>query len=183
MYPVWSGDDWIELPVPVSGGRALVVPVVTALAFRDHTRSSVLLQRRDRVGEVVRGRWELPGGRWEAGESPVEAVVREVVEETGVEVTAVAAAAEDWEAVPNVTFGAARPLAVVTGTGGAYPSMHVVFECYAKGDPRAVPGQSSDPRWWGVDELSQRLAGSPDDFVWHAAAILRFVLGFGAAEG
>ncbi|NMO92557.1 NUDIX domain-containing protein [Actinomycetospora sp. TBRC 11914] len=32
------------------------------------------------------GRWTLPGGRVEAGESPAEAVVREVAEETGLEV-------------------------------------------------------------------------------------------------
>jgi 8-oxo-dGTP diphosphatase len=32
------------------------------------------------------GRWSVPGGRMEAGESEVEAVVREVAEETGLQV-------------------------------------------------------------------------------------------------
>lgn len=37
--------------------------------------------------EPHQGRWSLPGGRIEAGESPEEAVVREVFEETGLMVT------------------------------------------------------------------------------------------------
>ena len=47
-------------------------------------RRRILLQRRDKPGEVVRGRWEVPGGRWRAGERPDVAVAREVEEETGV---------------------------------------------------------------------------------------------------
>lgn len=39
-----------------------------------------------RATEPGKGRWSLPGGRVEAGETMAEAVVREVREETGVEV-------------------------------------------------------------------------------------------------
>lgn len=48
-----------------------------AVVLRD---GAVLLGRNDR------GEWELPGGRVERGEQPEEAVVREVAEETGLEV-------------------------------------------------------------------------------------------------
>lgn len=41
----------------------------------------LLLIRRGR--EPQAGSWSLPGGRIEAGETPVEAVAREVAEETG----------------------------------------------------------------------------------------------------
>lgn len=44
----------------------------------------LLLVRRGRPPE--RGRWAVPGGRVEAGETLAEAVVREVSEETGLEV-------------------------------------------------------------------------------------------------
>jgi ADP-ribose pyrophosphatase YjhB (NUDIX family) len=47
----------------------------------DHTRQKVLLTRR-----ADNGRWCLPGGQMEAGESVVEACAREVQEETGLQV-------------------------------------------------------------------------------------------------
>ncbi|MEN3362138.1 MAG: 8-oxo-dGTP diphosphatase [Mycobacteriales bacterium] len=46
----------------------------------------LLLIRRGR--EPGRGLWSLPGGRVEAGETPAEAAVREVREETGLDVLA-----------------------------------------------------------------------------------------------
>ena len=48
------------------------------------TEEALLLVRRDRAPEA--GRWSLPGGRVEAGETLAEAVVREVAEETGLSV-------------------------------------------------------------------------------------------------
>jgi mutator protein MutT len=44
-------------------------------------RGRVLLLRNER------GEWELPGGRLDAGETPKEAVVREIREETGLSAT------------------------------------------------------------------------------------------------
>lgn len=49
----------------------------------DH-RGRLLLVRR--VNEPGRGRWSLPGGRIEAGETAHQAVFREVAEETGLDV-------------------------------------------------------------------------------------------------
>jgi ADP-ribose pyrophosphatase YjhB (NUDIX family) len=47
----------------------------------DATRQKVLLTRR-----TDNGRWCLPGGRMESGESVIETCMREVLEETGLEV-------------------------------------------------------------------------------------------------
>jgi 8-oxo-dGTP diphosphatase len=58
-------------------------PVVVATAVvRD---GAVLVAQRSRPAELA-GRWELPGGRVEDGESEADAVVRELREELGVEV-------------------------------------------------------------------------------------------------
>jgi 8-oxo-dGTP diphosphatase len=51
---------------------------VSAAIFRD---GNVLLVRR--AGAPAKGLWTLPGGRVEVGETLVEAVRREVLEETG----------------------------------------------------------------------------------------------------
>lgn len=59
------------------------VLVVGAAVVR-HGR--VLATRRTRPAEAA-GRWEFPGGKVETGEEPAEAVVREIREELGVEVS------------------------------------------------------------------------------------------------
>lgn len=56
--------------------------IVAAAIVRD---DAVLAQQRAYPPEVA-GRWELPGGRVEPGESEPEALRRECVEELGVEV-------------------------------------------------------------------------------------------------
>jgi len=61
------------------GTRLLLLPAVAAL-IRDG-KGRILLQRR-----ADDGRWNLPAGAIDPGESPDEAVVREVCEETGLEV-------------------------------------------------------------------------------------------------
>jgi ADP-ribose pyrophosphatase YjhB (NUDIX family) len=66
-----------------SPGR-MRVPAAGAVVVDEDGR--VLLVQRGH--EPERGRWTVPGGRLEAGESAAEAVVREVREETGLEVEA-----------------------------------------------------------------------------------------------
>jgi ADP-ribose pyrophosphatase YjhB (NUDIX family) len=65
-------------------GQRRQVPCVGALIYDDAGR--ILLVRR--ANEPARGRWSVPGGRVEPGEDGVQAVVREVAEETGLEVVA-----------------------------------------------------------------------------------------------
>jgi ADP-ribose pyrophosphatase YjhB (NUDIX family) len=63
-------------------GPLRVVPCVGAVV---HDAAGRLLLIR-RGHDPHRGLWSLPGGRIEAGESPEQAVVREVREETGLDV-------------------------------------------------------------------------------------------------
>lgn len=61
----------------------MVQLVVGAAVVR---RGTVLAARRTSPPEAA-GRWELPGGKVEPGEAPEDAVVRELAEELGCEVT------------------------------------------------------------------------------------------------
>jgi 8-oxo-dGTP diphosphatase len=71
-------------PCAVPSDPPRVVPCVGAV-IRDAAGRLLLIRRGH---DPHRGLWSLPGGRIEAGESPEEAVVREVREETGLEVVA-----------------------------------------------------------------------------------------------
>lgn len=177
-YPVWDGSRWVELPVAESGGEAVVVPNVAALVYRGSGQSEILLQRRDKPGEAVRGRLELPGGRWRAGEAPDAAIAREVEEESGIRVTAVGGAFTRPRFGEHITFSIGRPLAVVNGLEGAYPALHVLFECRGEGEPRPQPGETADPRWWVLEDVAAHLTSAPEDFVWHTRAMLCAAFGW-----
>jgi 8-oxo-dGTP pyrophosphatase MutT (NUDIX family) len=172
MYPVWNGSEWVDLPAAESGGEVVVVPNVAAVVLRAPDRDALLMQRRDKSGEAVRGRIELPGGRWRAGEAPDAAVAREVAEETGVTVLAVSGAIGEVRFGDQVACRVAHPVAVVSGIDGAYPSLHVLFECLGTGEPRDVQGETVDARWWPPDDVEAQLRDQPNTFVWQTRAML-----------
>ncbi|CAN5483536.1 (deoxy)nucleoside triphosphate pyrophosphohydrolase [soil metagenome] len=76
----------MTLPLVLTTSLTCMPPlraVVGAAILRD---GRVLACRRTSP-PAARGRWELPGGKVEPGESPGEALVREVAEELGVRIT------------------------------------------------------------------------------------------------
>jgi len=88
--------------------------------------------------------WELPGGGAEPGESPDETAVREIREETGLDVEIDRLTGAYYEVGP-------RP-------GHAHgPILHFVFLVRARGagEPVAVakPPEIDDVGWWSLDSL------------------------------
>ena len=109
-----------------------IVQAAAAVVVRPDGR--LLLVRRAR--EPQRGRWSVPGGKVEPGETPAEAAVREVFEETGARVRA------------------ERELGVVRVPGGAgvVYEVHDVAATYLGGELH--PGDDADAvRWTAPGEL------------------------------
>ena len=71
--------------------------VVVGAALFDGGR--LLAARRSAPPELA-GRWELPGGKVEQGETPEAALVRELCEELGVDAEAVAPVPGEWPLKP-----------------------------------------------------------------------------------
>ena len=62
------------------------VLVVAAAIVDDLSRPTTLLAARRSRPEHLAGRWEFPGGKVDPGETPVDALHRELIEELGVRV-------------------------------------------------------------------------------------------------
>ena len=169
---MWDGHDFLEVDVPVSGAENVMVPVIRAVVRSqdDHTR--ILLQRRADESEPVYRHLEIPGGRWRSGESPLVAITREVLEETGVALLSVAGISV--EAIdPHRSIATVRPLAIIAGVEGAFPAVHVILTATGRGAPRDEVGESEDVRWWRLEDIRSRMERHPDEFVPSSLAALR----------
>jgi len=112
---------------------------------------TLLVAQRARPPELA-GLWELPGGKVAAGESDAAALVRELEEELGIEVTVGARLGHD------VTLGAAMTLRayLVTRTGGTVqPRDHRALRWVTADELDGLAWVSADRGW--VPELTAAL--------------------------
>lgn len=66
-----------------------IVYVFTALIINESKDSFLSVNRNEKELQMADKKWELPGGKLEFGETPFQAVEREVLEETGYQVKAI----------------------------------------------------------------------------------------------
>lgn len=130
-----------EAAAPAEGTKAGAAPsprplvLVAACALIDEA-GRVLLCRRP-PGRAMAGLWEFPGGKVEAGETPEQALIRELAEELGLTV---------------------RPacLAPYVFASHAYPGFHLLMPLYLcrrwEGVP--VPREGQELRWVHPAELA-----------------------------
>lgn len=90
-------------------------PLLVTAAVVMKPEGTLLLARRP-VGDKLAGRWELPGRKVEAGESPGGCLAPELREECGIEVVVGQHLCESTQRYPHATI---RPLALlVNGRSG-----------------------------------------------------------------
>ncbi|GAB3712166.1 NUDIX hydrolase [Nocardiopsis oceani] len=116
-----------------------LLPLVGVTAVVLDPEGRVLLHRRSDDG-----RWATPGGILEPGEQPAQAVVREVWEETGVEVAVerlASVVAEDPYTYPN---------------GDQVQILDLAFRCRPVGGEIRIDGDESlDAGWFGPDGMPE----------------------------
>ena len=72
----------MSVPIPGNPPKTLLLVVAAALVDRD---GRLLVQQRPE-GLSMAGLWEFPGGKLEAGETPEQALIRELGEELAIDV-------------------------------------------------------------------------------------------------
>ncbi len=97
--------------------KALPVVLVAAVALVD-VDGRVLIARRPE-GKPMAGLWEFPGGKVDDGESPEAALIRELAEELGIDVTASCLAPLTFASHAYATFHLLMPLYVCRVWDGA----------------------------------------------------------------
>lgn len=134
-------DYILELRRAYGQGR-LLLPGVTAVVLRDDPDGpgpQVLLHRRSDTG-----RWSLPSGIVEPDEQPAAALAREVLEETGVEVT-----------VERLVLLVTDPeISYANGDRCQYVSL--TFRCrYVAGQAVVADDESTEVGWFALDALPE----------------------------
>jgi ADP-ribose pyrophosphatase YjhB (NUDIX family) len=100
----------------------------------DNAKKLLLIRRANEPG---RGRWSVPGGRVQAGETDHDAVVREVAEETGLAVQVTRLAGAVQRCAPS----------------GAVFDIHD-YVCLATGGTLRAGDDADDARWCDAETLA-----------------------------
>ena len=114
------------------------VTVVAACILRPGGREVLLSMRRAPGVSGLDGKWELPGGKIEFGETPEQAIVREIREELGM----------------NVIPRRLLPYLHTNLWEYAHAMQHVVLACYeceAEDDLSSDAGE--DARWFPINQI------------------------------
>ncbi|MGW5722204.1 NUDIX hydrolase [Amycolatopsis sp. NPDC003865] len=111
----------------MNGPTSTTIRCVGGVAYDAHGRL-LLIRRRNDPGS---GQWSLPGGRVEPGETDKQAVIRELVEETGLDV------------IPGTLVGSV--------TRGPYEIFD--YACEVAGGTLTAGDDATDARWSDAADL------------------------------
>ncbi|HEU4346865.1 MAG TPA: NUDIX domain-containing protein [Actinoplanes sp.] len=129
-------------------GHAMIMAPGVSAVVRDDAGALLLGRRSDD------GRWSLPAGSVDPGEQPADAIVREVREESGVEIR-----------VDGIAGVALHPHTYPNGDRCQF--LNVWFRCTAiGGQARVADDESLEVRWFAPDALPP-----VDDWVRHRVEV------------
>ena len=146
--------------LPKLGDEALAIPFVGAII--ENESQEILVQTRNKKSDPkFSGTMEIPGGKIRAGESIYETLRREVLEESGVEITSVI---DENDFKHNFSNGMSSdlfsPFCVTQSPEG--PFIGLVFRCKATGEPAKETNETKNCQWIKLTELKNIINQTPE---------------------
>lgn len=139
----------------------------------------ILMQTRQKEGgDDTNGKLEIPAGKVREYECVYDALRREVMEETGLTLTAIMGEpeAKPAEVAGNLTVSF-TPYCTTQNLCGAYSILLHTFLCCAEGEPLTSTDETQNIGWMPIDLLRERLSEYPEDFFFMHVFALRKYLG------
>lgn len=131
----------------------------------NNEETEIVIQRRTKSDSSFK--IELPGGRVELFESLIHALIREVKEETGLDVVEVEGIETRIDTIginPEFEVECLRPFAAYQTIKGPVDSVGYYFRCKANGEILQVGDDTQDIRWINIKELNELFHRNPLDF-------------------
>lgn len=141
------------------GTELLFNPCVAAIIRNE--KGEILFQRPSMNSDV----WSLPAGAIEIGETPREAVIREVYEETGLNVN------------PNKMIGVfgGREFRYTYPDGNQVEYLILMFECIVEsGTLQPIDGESADLQYFDTDSIPKLAIPYPKEIFYPTSSTHTF---------
>jgi 8-oxo-dGTP diphosphatase len=144
-------------------GEMLVLPNVYGL-IRNST-GDVLIQRRwkPQSDPDTLGMWELPGGKWRAGESAQDCLRRELQEECGLEISSVDGSFAKHDHLDQ-QVETSTPLLMVQMLHGPYTSVLAIYSGFSDGQPAPAGDGARDAQFMSRADLKHALTADATEF-------------------
>jgi 8-oxo-dGTP pyrophosphatase MutT (NUDIX family) len=142
-----------------------------------NSAGGVLIQRRWKpdTDPNTLGMWELPGGKWRAGESAQDCLRREVKEECGLDLSSVEGTFARHEHLGQLVE-TSSPLLTVQMLAGPYVSVLTVYAGFSDGQPASRGDGARDAQFMDLADLKQALTNRASEFTALSFAALRELL-------
>lgn len=112
-----------------------------ALGIVTNEKGQILLIQRNEPETHTHLKWAFPGGRIDFGEHPIDTVVREVQEETGITVNVIS----DAMFIENLVYKDTRTHILCL----CYPAKYIAGEINFSNEPGI-----KDVKWFNIDEIN-----------------------------
>jgi len=128
-----------------------MLEVVAGVILDPTSGSGKILACQRPPGKSLAGKWEFPGGKIEPGETPQDALARELTEELGIQVQ-----------VDLSPAAALSPVIWDYGKGGSIIRLIPYLCCLTADSPAPIPAEHSAILWAGSEDIRTLDWGAAD---------------------